>query len=60
MSGLEVAGVVLGAIPLVIAGLDYYGQGVSSNPACFDVVCQADWEDADCSDEEHEELCHCV
>lgn len=30
MSGLEVAGVVLGAIPLVISGLEHYGQGVSA------------------------------
>jgi hypothetical protein len=28
MSGLEVAGVVLGAIPLVISALEHYGHGV--------------------------------
>lgn len=28
MSGLEVAGVVLGAIPLVISALEHYGDGV--------------------------------
>lgn len=28
MSGFEVAGVVLGAIPLVISALEHYGDGV--------------------------------
>jgi hypothetical protein len=28
MSGIEVAGIVLAAMPLVISGLEHYGQGV--------------------------------
>jgi hypothetical protein len=32
MSGFEVVGVVLGAIPLVIEGIKLYGRGVSSEP----------------------------
>jgi hypothetical protein len=30
MSGLEVAGVVLGALPLVIAALEHYAQGINT------------------------------
>jgi hypothetical protein len=30
MSGLEVAGVVLGALPLVISALEHYGEGVNT------------------------------
>jgi hypothetical protein len=29
MSGLEVTGVVLGAVPLIISALEHYGAGVS-------------------------------
>lgn len=30
MSGLEVAGIVLGALPLIISALEHYAQGVST------------------------------
>jgi hypothetical protein len=30
MAGIEVAGVILGSIPLVIAALEHYGNGVST------------------------------
>lgn len=30
MSGLEVAGVVLGGIPLIISGLEHYAEGVAT------------------------------
>lgn len=30
MAGIEVAGIVLGAIPLVISGLEHYAEGVST------------------------------
>jgi len=29
MSGIEVAGLVLGAIPLILAGLQFYGEGIN-------------------------------
>lgn len=35
MSGLEVAGVVLGAIPLLIAGLEHYAEGASTVKRIF-------------------------
>lgn len=31
MSGFEVAGVLIGAIPLIISGLEHYSQGVSES-----------------------------
>src|ERR1700730_10468611 len=30
MSGFEVAGIILGSIPLLISGLEYYSKGVST------------------------------
>lgn len=35
MSGLEVAGVVLGAIPLLISGLEHYAEGASTIKRMF-------------------------
>lgn len=35
MSGLEVAGVVLGAIPLLISGLEHYAEGASTVKRMF-------------------------
>jgi hypothetical protein len=35
MSGFEVAGIVLGAIPLVISALEHYGEGVSVTYSLF-------------------------
>lgn len=32
MAGLEVAGIVLGSIPLIVSALEHYGEGVS--PDC--------------------------
>lgn len=29
MSGVEVAGLVLGALPLILAGLQFYGEGIA-------------------------------
>jgi len=29
MSGFEIAGVVLGSLPLIISALEHYGEGVS-------------------------------
>lgn len=37
MSGFEIVGVVLGAIPLIISGLEHYAEGV----ATIKVVCRA-------------------
>lgn len=31
MSGFEVAGLLIGAIPLIISGLEHYSKGVSGN-----------------------------
>lgn len=35
MSGIEVAGLILGAIPLVISGLEHYAEGVSTIKIMF-------------------------
>jgi len=29
MSGIEVAGIVMGAIPIILAGLQFYTEGIS-------------------------------
>lgn len=54
MSGFEVAGIVLGAIPLVISALEHYSDGVCLTQE-FDAV---KLTKADSSDEEYEELRH--
>jgi hypothetical protein len=36
MSGIEVAGIVLGAIPLVISGLEHYGEGARTIRSMWD------------------------
>lgn len=36
MSGIEVAGIVLGAIPLVISGLEHYGEGARTIRSMLD------------------------
>lgn len=35
MSGIEIAGLVLGSIPLVISGLEHYAEGVSTIKVMF-------------------------
>jgi hypothetical protein len=35
MSGIEVAGIVLGVIPLVVSGLEHYADGVSTIKVIF-------------------------
>lgn len=35
MSGIEVAGLVLGALPLIVSGLEYYAEGVSTLKVMF-------------------------
>jgi hypothetical protein len=34
MSGFEIAGVVLGSIPLIISALEHYAEGVSTPTVC--------------------------
>jgi hypothetical protein len=36
MSGIEVAGIVLGAIPLVISGLEHYSEGAQTIRSMWD------------------------
>jgi hypothetical protein len=55
MAGLEIAGVVLGAIPLIVSALEHYGNGVSRSNPVFDVVRLTH---ADANTKEHEGLCH--
>ncbi|KAF2443725.1 hypothetical protein P171DRAFT_486447 [Karstenula rhodostoma CBS 690.94] len=35
MSGIEVAGLVLGAIPLVLASMEFYAKGIAASKRCF-------------------------
>jgi hypothetical protein len=57
MAGLEIAGVVLGAIPLIVSALEHYGNGVSRSNLGFDI---ASLTQADANTKEHEGLCHRV
>lgn len=35
MSGIEVAGLVLGAVPLVLAAMEFYAKGIAVSRRCF-------------------------